>query len=371
MARDPIRISLCGDVMLGRGVDQILAHPSDPALFEEAITSALKYVDLAERANGRIPRPVGDDYVWGEALRIWRERPPHARIVNLETAVTTGRHPCPKGVNYRMHPDNVGCLKAAGIDCCVLANNHILDWGMEGLRETVATLRKAGIATAGVGERRDEAREPATIDLADGNRVLVYAMACSSAGVPLNWAATYADAGVNFVELYDSFVDRITEQIARERQPGDVVIASIHWGGNWGYDVPTGHRDTAHALIDLAGVDLVYGHSSHHPLAVEVHNGRPILYGCGDFITDYEGIAGHAEFRSDLVALYLVSLDPDTHRLTDLELVPFHIRKMRLEQPSAEDRAWLAARLAREYAPFGLGLDDTGGTFRVVEKVTA
>jgi poly-gamma-glutamate capsule biosynthesis protein CapA/YwtB (metallophosphatase superfamily) len=61
------------------------------------------------------------------------------------------------------------------------------------------------------------------------------------------------------------------------------------------------HRQFAHALIDEAGFDLVHGHSSHHPKAIEVHHGRIILYGCGDFITDYEGIKGYESFRDDLV----------------------------------------------------------------------
>lgn len=163
---------------------------------------------------------------------------------------------------------------------------------------------------------------------------------------------------------------RLAEQVARERRPTDVVVVSIHWGGNWGYEIPDEHRETACALIDAAGVDVVHGHSAHHPLAVEVHNGRPILYGCGDFITDYEGIKGYGEYRNDLVLLYLVSLDPETHRLAGLELVPFQIRRMRLEPPSADDRSWLAARLAQEYAPFGLGVEETGDTFRLVETVT-
>ena len=125
--------------MLGRGIDQIMRCPSDPTLYESYVTSALGYVELAERANGPIPRKCSFDYVWGQALGDLDAARPAARIINLETSITTSMSPAPKGINYKMHPGNVSCLKAAKVDCCVLANNHVLDWGREGLLETLST----------------------------------------------------------------------------------------------------------------------------------------------------------------------------------------------------------------------------------------
>ena len=92
------------------------------------------------------------------------------------------------------------------------------------------------------------------------------------------------------------------------RRNTDVVVVSVHWGSNWGYDVPDAHVEFAHRLVD-GGVDVVFGHSSHHPRPVEIYRGHPILYGCGDLINDYEGIGGHERFRDDLRLLYLVTLD--------------------------------------------------------------
>jgi len=83
----PVTLFLCGDVMLGRGIDQILAHPSDPALHEDAVRDARKYVALAEAVSGRIPHKVDDSYVWGDALAQWQRRRPDVRIVNLETSI--------------------------------------------------------------------------------------------------------------------------------------------------------------------------------------------------------------------------------------------------------------------------------------------
>src|SRR5579875_2288895 len=146
-----ITLSLCGDVMLGRGVDQILPHPGDPALREAYVSSARTYVALAESVNGPIPQPADYAYVWGDALAEWRRLAPDARIVNLETGITTSRDYAPKGIHYKMNPRNIACLTAAGIDCCALANNHVLDFGARGLIETLDSLAAAGIRSAGAG----------------------------------------------------------------------------------------------------------------------------------------------------------------------------------------------------------------------------
>jgi poly-gamma-glutamate synthesis protein (capsule biosynthesis protein) len=110
--------------MTGRGIDQVLPHPGDAQIYESHARWATDYVMLAERANGPIARPVSFDYIWGDALVELDRRWPDVRIINLETAVTQSSTPEPKGINYKMSPANVGVFLAAGIDCCVLANNH-------------------------------------------------------------------------------------------------------------------------------------------------------------------------------------------------------------------------------------------------------
>ncbi|MCK5479763.1 MAG: CapA family protein, partial [Gammaproteobacteria bacterium] len=132
------------------------------------------------------------------------------------------------------------------------------------------------------------------------------------------------------------------------KRPGDVAVVSLHWGGNWGYTIPAAHTRFAHALIDEADVDLVYGHSSHHPLGLEVYRGRPILYGCGDLINDYEGISGQEEYRTELALLYLVTLDRTRGELVSLEMVPLHRNKFRLNRATRDDVDWLWKTLDRE-----------------------
>jgi len=102
---------------------------------------------MAEKVHGPIPKPVGFSYLWGDAAQELERLAPVARIVNLETSITTSQDYDPKGRNYRMHPANTPCLTAFKIDCCELANNHVLDWGPAGLTETRAVLHSAGMST--------------------------------------------------------------------------------------------------------------------------------------------------------------------------------------------------------------------------------
>ncbi|HYL30638.1 MAG TPA: CapA family protein [Gemmatimonadales bacterium] len=344
-----LKLALAGDVMTGRGVDQVLPHSCPPRLYEPAVTSALDYVALAERANGPIRRPVDYAYVWGDALEVLEEERPDVRIVNLETSITTSDEPDPKGINYRMHPGNAPVLTAAKIDCCLLANNHVLDWGRAGLSETLETLARAGIRSAGAGPDLRAAQAPAVLAVGAESRVLVFSFGATDAGIPEDWGAGPAAAGVHLLPDFSGrTVERIAGLVRATKRPGDVVVASLHWGGNWGYDVPAAHRRFAHGLIERAGVDAVHGHSSHHPKAIEIYRERPILYGCGDLLNDYEGIPGNQEFRDDLVLLYFVTLEVPAGRLVRLQLTPLRIRNLRLNQPSASDRAWLRGRLDRE-----------------------
>ena len=130
-------------------------------------------------------------------------------------------------------------------------------------------------------------------------------------------------------------------------------MASIHWGGNWGYPVERTERHFAHQLIDTGGVNIVHGHSSHHPKAIEIYRDKPILYGCGDFLNDYEGIRGHESFRSDLTLMYFPTFDVATGKLARFALVPMRIRHFRVNRACEEEAGWLEEMLNREGRNFG------------------
>jgi poly-gamma-glutamate synthesis protein (capsule biosynthesis protein) len=252
-----------------------------------------------------------------------------------------------------MSPDNADCLTAAAVDCCVLANNHVLDWGRAGLLDTLTSLERRGIKVAGAGRNLRDASAPAVLDAAGKARLLVFAFACPTSGVPSSWAATPSGPGVNFLsELSEASAARIAEQVGQARRAGDIVVVSLHWGPNWGYEID-GQRSFAHTLIDKAGVSVVHGHSSHHAKAIEVYRDRLILYGCGDFLNDYEGIGGYGRYRGDLALMFFVDIGQGDGSLRAVELVPLQIRKFQLVNASRRDTAWMHQTLDRETRAFG------------------
>jgi poly-gamma-glutamate synthesis protein (capsule biosynthesis protein) len=341
-----------------------LPHPGDPTLHESYLKSAKKYEELAEEANGPIGGPVPLDYIWGDALAELERAAPDVRIINLETSVTASEdYWDDKEIHYRMNPGNIGSLTAARVDFCSLANNHILDWGYSGLAETLETLRRAKVKFAGAGRNLGEARAPAVMEVPGKGRVIVFSLGTGSSGIPPAWGATEDRTGVNLLpDLSPRTVQAIGKNVRAVKREKDIVVASIHWGRNWGYEVSPDQVSFAHGLIEEAGVDLIHGHSSHHVKGFEVYRGRLILYGCGDFLNDYEGIRGYEVYRNDLALMYFVRLDSSTGRLAMLGMAPMQMKNFRLNRASQDDGRWLGEVLNREGKKFGtrVRLDEKG-----------
>lgn len=367
--------------MTGRGIDQILQNPCDPILYQSNYKNAQDYLKLAEKANGPILKPADFSYIWGDSIEIMENLQTDLRIINLETSITTSQDFVKdKPVHYRMNPANISCLTAAKVNICVAANNHILDWGIEGLVETLNTLKKAKIKFAGAGHNKNEAEDAIRMEVEGKGRLILFSFCSPCSGVPLEWAADKNKSGVNLIpDLSEKTIQFIKAKVKSVKQPHDVIIASIHWGNNWGYHIPYKQRKFAHSLIDEADVDLVYGHSSHHPRPLEVYKEKLIIYGAGDLINDYEGIPKNKKFRmdlrklrqpwkifkilrkknfrADLVLMYFVTVDPFTGKLKKLLAVPMQIKKFRLNYPSSSDIDWLKNRMNKIYKKFNLRLE--------------
>jgi poly-gamma-glutamate synthesis protein (capsule biosynthesis protein) len=352
--------------MIGRGIDQILPHPCNPRLHERYVASAEDYLRLAEEANGAIPRPASPAYVWGDALDELERMRPDLRLINLETSITRSESYFPKSINYRVSPENARCLLAAGVDGCALANNHVLDWGHAGLLDTLETLERLNIRSAGAGRSSAEAWTPSVFDIPGKGRVLFYSCASITSGAPRGWAAKPDAAGIALLpSSTDSSVSLLVDALSRIRRATDVVILSLHWGPNWGYDVAEDDRRFAHRLIDEAQISILHCHSSHHPKGLEVYRNRLILYGCGDFLNDYEGVSGYEEFRGDLSLMYFVDVEPTSGDLIALEMTPLQIRRFRLTRPSSLDTEWLRRTLDRECRKLGGATIELGASGRL------
>jgi len=350
-----ITVFMCGDVMTGRGIDQVLPHPSNPLIYEPYMRSAKGYIELAEMANGPIPQSVDCSYIWGDALEEFERLAPDLRMINLETSITRSvDYWRDKEIHYRMNPENIPCITAAKIDYCSLANNHVLNLGYSGLVETLETLKKVNVKSAGAGRNLKEAETPAVMEVRGKGRVIVFSFGSVTSGIPLSWSATEDKPGVNLLkDMSDKTVRHIKEKVQEVKQQGDIVVISIHWGGNWGYEIPREQTEFAHMLIEDASVDVIHGHSSHHVKGIEVYRDKPIIYGCGDFLDDYEGISGYEDFRDDLGLMYFVSMEPLTRNLVYLRMTPTQIKHFKVNRASRGDALWLRDTLNREGKNFG------------------
>jgi poly-gamma-glutamate synthesis protein (capsule biosynthesis protein) len=254
---------------------------------------------------------------------------------------------------------------------CVLANNHVLDFGHAGLRETLEALSRAGLGTAGAGRTLAEARAPAVVEVSGKGRLVVFGFGDDSSGIPSGWAATNDRPGIDFLpDLSAATATGIVNRVREVKRARDIVVASIHWGSNWGYQVPPAQRRFARWLLD-GGVDIVHGHSSHHVRPIEIYRGKLILYGCGDFLDDYEGIAGYEEFRDDLTLMYFPTLQPETGRLESLRMTPMQIRNLKANRAAPADAEWLGSTLGRISQPFGAHVELTADGTLALHRMRA
>lgn len=360
-----LTLLLTGDVMIGRGVDQLFDIHCDPQLYEPWVTDARHYVSLAEAKHGSIPQPVSYAYVWGDFLEDCATEKPDFRMINLETSLTLSNAYAPrKGIHYRAHPSQVGILRAANIDGCVLGNNHILDWGRDGLEETLKTLKNANIRWAGAGLNAHAAEEGMGFSLSSKNLEVV-AWGSVTSGIPLAWQAGMHQSGVNILEC--SSLSHVLKKLQGLKPSNNVVLVSIHWGDNWGYDIPHEQRSLAHALIDQGGASIVHFHSSHHPKAIEIHSHRLILYGAGDLINDYEGIEGYEEYLPDLGVTYFPRIDGTTGQLLSLRMRVYARRNMRLIRATEKEVMDLSSLLREPCLALGTRLSQRAGNSLTIE----
>lgn len=303
-----MRLLFAGDVMLGRLVNRAL-------------------------------KAVPPDYPWGDTLEVFRKA--DVRFCNLECALSDRGSPwsiTPKTFHFRTDARNVDVLARAGIDAVSLANNHILDFEVEGLFDTIAILDGSGIAHAGAGRDLSEAQRPARMRVRD-RTIAFFAFTDNEPA----WEAGPSEPGTFYlpVDPSDDRVRRFLGRVAEASREADLVVVSAHWGPNWGYEPPEEHVALAHALIE-AGTGVVFGHSPHVFRGVEIHRGFPILYSTGDFVDDY---AVDEVERNDQSFLFVVAMDADGTGIVDLALYPTTIGRFQANRARGREARAIAGKM--------------------------
>ena len=273
--------------------------------------------------------------VWSPALRQLLAGC-DAVICNLECCISDrGRRTRAipgKPFFFRAPPNAVGVLRAAGVSVAGLANNHALDFGPEGLTDTLRHLREAGIEAVGAGPDDRSARR-GTIVAAGDRRVGLLALSDH----PREYAAGSRSPGIAYAPLSRTAPDWALRELARLREAADSVIAFPHWGPNMTVRPARAHRTRADDFL-RAGADLVVGHSAHVFHGVEPHPGGLALYDLGGAVDDY---AVDAELRNDLgiLALWRPGATPE------LELVGLKLEFCHTTVADGPDADWIHERL--------------------------
>ena len=319
-------LALTGDVMLGRLVNDML-------------------------------KDMQPEEVWGDVL-------PHLaqadlRIINLEFALTSHMQPWSrtwKMFHFRADPEAVRVLQVAHIDACALANNHILDYEVQGLRDTLRVLDSSGIRHAGAGESAEQAAVPAIVEARlpeeTGAKPCRVALLSYTDNEP-DFAATVKRPGTNYLEisLQQKTLTRIANDIAQARAQGaDLVVFSNHWGGNFIERPSAKFRSFARRVIEL-GADVYHGHSAHICQGIEIYRGKPILYDTGNFIDDY---AVDPLLRNDRSCLFKLMFEHS--KLCRIELLPVSLTVAHVALARGEEFDAISAHMEMLCAEFGTRL---------------
>jgi poly-gamma-glutamate synthesis protein (capsule biosynthesis protein) len=320
----PLRLLFGGDAMLGRLVGEaMLSEGADYPL--GAVSALLRGADLA--------------------------------VANLECAICEPMerwHGAPKAFYFRAPPSAGQALVDAGIGLVSLANNHILDYDVQGLLDTVRILDANGIAHAGAGTDLAAAQTPVILERR-GVRIGMAAF-CDHQD---DFAATPEHPGMAWIGLHDeaAAIDAFARALAPLRAEGvRWPILSLHWGPNMAGEPSVRQRRLARAAVDV-GWKIVFGHSAHVFQGVELYEGCTILYAAGDLVDDY---AVDPEFRNDHQLLFALELGEDA--LERIVMHPLFIRRCRVFPANSAQRAWIAERMRGLCEVLGTGIGIDGDT---------
>jgi len=313
------RIALLGDVMLGRSLNDIYDKRS-PETF------------------------------WGSTWPILTKA--DAVLANLECAVTTHKQKwerTPKVFHFGADPAAIKVLKAGNVRYVSLANNHILDFEEEGLRDTLKYLDEAHIAYAGAGHDLDEAMRPAlfTVGKAKSQELRIGVISLTDNEHPFAAGANKPGTWYMPIKTDQATLDSIKKRVEWLRdQHAGLIVLSAHWGPNMVQKPPRHFQDFAEAVIDL-GVDIFHGHSAHIFQGVSVRDNGLILYDTGDFIDDY---AVDPKLRNDCSFIFLV--DADNAGLIKLEMLPVRLNFARVDLATDEEFEAICTRMQKLCAAF-------------------
>lgn len=276
--------------------DFTLCFAGDVSLSEGAVTTA--QLDASE---GDIEKCISP-----ELLQIMRDA--DVMCLNNEFTYSNRGEPLPgKAYTFRANPERLGILHDMGVDIVQLSNNHVYDYGKEALLDTLDTLENAGIEYFGAGHNLEEAKEAIYVTIDD--KVVAFVGASRAEKNKMTPQATDSKPGI--LRCYDTelFLESIKEADAN----ADFVIAVVHWGTEYSYDLEKVQLTTGKEYLD-AGADAIIGGHSHCLQGMEYYDGKPIVYSLGNYWFNSKTL------DSMLIELHFFGNDVENH--LEMRMIP-------------------------------------------------
>ncbi|WP_407432191.1 CapA family protein [Methanobrevibacter sp.] len=272
-AKGDVSLAVVGDVMFARNMADVLNLDSSPF---EGVSNVSSNVDLF--------------------------------ILNFENAATSSENAVKGDVPLKCSPEYVPLARANNNTVATLANNHVCDYGIDGMRDTINNLNSAGVNTLGAGENETDAHKPVTQVINGRNITLLNYMDSNNFAEYDYSMLPYANGSSPGYSAYSSEVAQ--KQISEARGNGsDFVIVSMHYGNEYSMSPNQDQEKISHELIDY-GADVVVGAHPHVPQGIEMYHGKPICYSLGNFMFD---LGTESTLNDYMVRIDLVN---DTGKLT-------------------------------------------------------
>ncbi len=311
----------------------------------EITVSAVGDIMLGGTATPELARE-GYDYPFERVLSLLRDA--DVTFGNLEGPLTQRGEAARKQYVFRSPPQRVApALARAGFDVVSLANNHTMDYGFEGLRDTMQALADAGVRYAGAGENLGAARRPALLDV-NGVRLAVLAYSLT---FPEEFWATDDRPGTAFGHEH-----QVRADVAAARAQAAVVLVSFHWGQEGSAQLREYQRKLGHAAIE-AGAIAVIGHHPHVLQGIERYRDGVIFYSLGNFV--------FGSYSADATRSAIAQLSIGDGRVRELRLYPINVKNAEvvfqpyvLSGAAADD---VVQHLQRLSQPLGTVLENRGG----------
>ena len=276
--------------------DFTLCFAGDISLDESAVTTA-----QLDASKGDIRKCISP-----ELIEIMKRA--DVMCLNNEFTYSTNGSPLPnKAYTFRANPDRISVLHDMGVDMVTLANNHVYDYGKQALLDTLDTFDEAGIAYFGAGRNLEEAMDAVYVTIDD--KVIAFVGASRAEKNKMTPQATETEPGI--LRCYDTTL--FLESIRTADENADFVIAVVHWGTEYSYDLENVQLTTGKEYLD-AGADVIIGAHSHCLQGMEYYDGKPIVYSLGNYWFNNKTL------DSMLVELHFYGNDEESN--LELKMIP-------------------------------------------------